>query len=196
MATRHPGAALNPVHQLDAGAESSDRQETAMAGQRWKNKPCQQCGKRKSPKQALDRYCATCDRLISKERARAAYGKYLERTYGITIDEYEAIKAAQGGVCFICRRANGRSRRLSTDHDHRLSGRESVRGCLCRPCNSLLGHLRDDPDAVARILVYLAEPPARVVLGIESGYGLRITKRVVRRGRRVRQPGTGTAGSS
>lgn len=160
-----------------------------MAGHRWENRPCSACGKRKGPRQKLAKYCATCQRKLNKERARIAHGHYLERTYGITIDEYDAIKAAQGGVCFVCRRATGASKRLAVDHDHRLQGREAVRGILCSPCNRLLGHLRDDPVIIARLGQYLAEPPARIVLGVESEHG--VQKRVVRRGRRVRQPGAG-----
>lgn len=157
-------------------------------GTRWQDKPCQRCGKRKGPNQALGKHCATCCRQLARERSRAAHDCYLRRTYGITAAEYDAIKAAQGGVCYICRRANGASRRLSVDHDHALRGRESVRGLLCRPCNDLLGHLRDDLEAAARIGQYLTVPPAWAVLWIESERGSGIQDRVVRRGRRVRQP--------
>ena len=159
---------------------------------RWQAEPCQRCGKRKGPRQAADRYCATCQRALKKQRARAAHGRYLERTYGITIDEYDAIKTAQGGVCYICRRATGPAKRLAVDHDHRLTGRAAVRGILCWSCNQLLGYLRDDTQAAARIAQYLATPPAWAVLGIDSKGGSGIKKRVVRGGRRVRQPRTGT----
>ena len=136
---------------------------------RWDGKPCQRCGRRKTPKRALARHCGPCDRLASKEAARRAHDLYLRRTYGITVEEYEAIIEIQGGVCLLCRRANGRTRRLSVDHDHRLgNGRQSVRGCLCRPCNNLLGHLRDDPEAFARAISYLTAPPAWQVIPRES----------------------------
>lgn len=184
MAAGQPGTAIDQVHQLDAAGKSADR---AMAAAR-QNKHCRRCGKRKGPRQATGKYCATCQRTLNRQRARAAHGRYLERTYGITIDEYDAIKTAQGGCCYICRRASGASKRLAVDHDHNLRGREAVRGILCSTCNRLLGHLRDDPGAVARITQYLAVPPARAVLGIESGHGDTIPQPVVRRGRRVRQP--------
>ena len=132
---------------------------------RWDGKPCQRCGKRKTPKRALARYCGPCDRLASKEAGRRAHDLYLRRTYGITVEEYEAIIAEQGGVCWICRRATGRTKRLSVDHDHAAgNGRQSVRGCLCTVCNRFLGHLRDDPEAFARAISYLVKPPAWKVI--------------------------------
>lgn len=95
----------------------------------------------------------------------AAHAAHIGATYGITIEEYAEILDRQAGVCAICQRATGATRRLSVDHDHVIgSGRGSVRGLLCRPCNSLLGHLRDDPAAFQRAIDYLTVPPARAVL--------------------------------
>lgn len=44
-----------------------------------------------------------------------------------------------------------------------------MRGLLCRRCNDLLGHVRDDTDTLYRALWYLANPPARGILW-ESDY--------------------------
>lgn len=132
---------------------------------RWLGKPCDRCGRKKSPSRRLDRYCTTCHRQISAAAARRAHDLYLRRTYGITAAEYDQIVQHQGGKCFICQRATGKTRRLSVDHDHRKgSGRQSVRGILCRPCNSLLGHFRDDPEIFARAINYLTSPPAHQVI--------------------------------
>lgn len=69
----------------------------------------------------------------------------------------------QGGACAICRRATGKTRRLAVDHDHQ-SGQ--VRGLLCKPCNRLLGHARDDVEFFERAGDYLSEPPA-VLAGVD-----------------------------
>jgi hypothetical protein len=82
--------------------------------------------------------------------------------YGLEPGQYQQIWYAQNGVCAVCRRATGRTRRLSVDHDHKTG---LVRGLLCRPCNDVLGHLRDDLEAVARLRLYLVAPPASA-LGI------------------------------
>jgi hypothetical protein len=102
--------------------------------------------------------CATHDRAAKKASKTRAHATRVEKVYGITPSEWGRLYDAQGRVCFICRRANGTTRRLSVDHDHRTG---LVRGLLCRPCNDLLGHLRDDPAAAYRIYAYLSNPPAR-----------------------------------
>lgn len=83
--------------------------------------------------------------------------------YGLTAEEYWLIYAAQGGVCYICRRANGARKRLSVDHDHKTG---FIRGLLCAPCNrDVIGHLRDDVEALQRAIDYLIYPPAFEVVG-------------------------------
>jgi hypothetical protein len=84
--------------------------------------------------------------------------------YSIDKDLYTQLYEFQGNLCAICKRANGKTRRLSVDHDHkccdsRTSCGECVRGLLCRPCNDILGHLRDSTEAVARLMGYLVCPP-------------------------------------
>jgi hypothetical protein len=83
--------------------------------------------------------------------------------YGLKDGQYEALYAAQGGVCAICRRAKGLTKKLAVDHDHKTG---YVRGLLCSPCNKLLGHLRDDPNLAAGIWAYLVKPPAHNVIGL------------------------------
>ena len=70
----------------------------------------------------------------------------------------------QGGLCAICRRASGKTRRLSVDHDHKTG---LVRGLVCRPCNDFLGWIMDDPEAGRRLYQYLTNPPAKM-LGITA----------------------------
>jgi hypothetical protein len=91
----------------------------------------------------------------------------LSRCYGITLEEYETMHAAQGGGCAACGKPPAGKHGLYVDHDHSccpgLKGcRNCVRGLLCAGCNSALGRLDDDPSKLVR---YLAEPPAVAVLG-------------------------------
>jgi hypothetical protein len=106
--------------------------------------------------------CATHWRKVCKERKARAHATRVEKVYGLQRGQYEQLYEAQGGRCYICQRATGKTRRLSVDHDHK-SG--YVRGLLCRPCNSLLGHIRDDTLVAKRIVYYLNYPPAFQVLG-------------------------------
>jgi len=78
---------------------------------------------------------------------------YLKRTYGITIEQYDAMLEAQGGKCAICGTQNCRTgKRLAVDHDH-ITG--EVRGVLCYRCNTALGKFRDDPQILAKAIDYL-----------------------------------------
>lgn len=98
---------------------------------------------------------------------RKSHRSYVEQTYGLGAGEYDRLYEYQGGKCAICRRATGKTKNLSVDHNHRhcdqCAGKNScgqgVRGLLCLRCNTLLGHLRDDLDAAQRIYEYLSKPP-------------------------------------
>lgn len=104
---------------------------------------------------------------IAKRKAAAekAWAYRIRKTYGITADEYNAIKEFQGGVCAMCRRAKGTTRRLSIDHDHRTG---EVRGLLCSVCNNILGHFRDDQELLRDAASYLRYPPAFQVIGVRK----------------------------
>lgn len=77
----------------------------------------------------------------------------LKKKYGISLEQYDAMLAKQGGVCAICGRPPGR-RRLAVDHCHKT---KRVRGLLCYKCNYGLGVFRDDPVRLAKASAYLTE---------------------------------------
>jgi len=94
--------------------------------------------------------------------------------YGVTPSEYRALYRAQGGRCYVCRKASGKARRLGVDHDH-LTG--EVRGLVCtgslnaNTCNRLIAIYTR--DALIRAAQMLSDPPpARAVLAaIREGDG-------------------------
>lgn len=103
---------------------------------------------------------SACKRAIEhyhKNKAKrldAIYAATLVRVYGITVQDYERMFTAQGGVCAMCLKPPkiGRFKRLHVDHDH-ATGR--VRGLLCRGCNGLIGWYEHHKDALHD---YLKEP--------------------------------------
>lgn len=106
--------------------------------------------------------CATCHRARKAALKAAAHARWVEKTYGITGEQYETLYRAQGGVCYLCKRATGKSKRLAVDHDHKTG---YVRGLLCGPCNSVLAQARDDVLYFHRAIAYLTAPPAQMTIG-------------------------------
>lgn len=107
--------------------------------------------------------CYSHHKAEEKRLKEASHARRVARTYGLKDGQYEELYAAQGGVCAICRRATGKVRKLAVDHDHKTG---YVRGLLCKPCNSVLAHFRDDINAAGRVFSYLLTPPAFNVIGL------------------------------
>lgn len=107
--------------------------------------------------------CATDHRAVVKARKAAAHDRMVVTTYqNMRPGDYQLLYVFQDGLCAGCRRARGTGRRrLAVDHNHETG---EVRGLLCSPCNQLVGHFRDDPQAFLRLAEYLVNPPARAVL--------------------------------
>lgn len=108
--------------------------------------------------------CHTHHRNKRKAKLAAGRDRRKQRTFGITVDEARRVQAFQGGgcICYPWTGYNGRTRSLSTDHNHRTG---LIRGELCKHCNDLLGRIRDDPNYFIAMLAYLTNPPAVQVLG-------------------------------
>jgi hypothetical protein len=93
------------------------------------------------------------------ERAR-----WLRTTFGLTLEQYDEILEAQGGVCAICGAPPG-EKNLGVDHDHaccpssRKTCGKCIRGLLCMNCNQELGFMekfRSNPLWVEKADAYLA----------------------------------------
>ena len=81
----------------------------------------------------------------------------LRRKYGITVAEYETLRAAQADLCLICDQPEatinrGIPQQLAVDHDHN-TGR--VRGLLCIRCNMMIGGAKHDPAILRSAIAYL-----------------------------------------
>lgn len=85
--------------------------------------------------------------------------KYLFRKFNITIEEYNELLQAQGGVCAICgreesvvRRSKSGKEMLAVDHCHDTG---KIRGLLCFKCNTAIGALGDTLEDLQRVIDYL-----------------------------------------
>jgi hypothetical protein len=84
-----------------------------------------------------ERYLATQRAYIESGRKGTANRKHhLKKKYGLTVDEYDAMLALQGGGCAICGRSPRDDISLHVDHCHDSN---AVRGILCFQCNNGLG---------------------------------------------------------
>ena len=91
------------------------------------------------------------------------------RKYNLTPVEWDAIFFAQGQRCANpgCRSKDPGNKHGTwhTDHDH-VSGK--VRGILCQPCNTMLGHAKDDPFRLLGGAKYLEERSGGPSAGSEA----------------------------
>lgn len=136
---------------------------------------CKVCGKRKNldcfEEEAWDaknknnqemRTCLKCRSLRERVSLPAPVdisileknGKYIEKTYGISLKEYERLYILQNGLCAICHNPETRNLNafLVVDHDHNTG---KVRGLLCGNCNSGLGFFKDSQENLNSAKQYL-----------------------------------------
>lgn len=137
----------------------------------WYRKNLEKCRKRNRDRAAARRIDPVKGAAIRQHDRDSARSVTLKRNYGLTPDEYERMRIAQGDLCAICgrhevalmstvRRDGTRARvrkNLSVDHDHSKGrGRHSVRGLLCQNCNWAISRIDAIPDWCDRALAYLA----------------------------------------
>lgn len=156
-----------------ASASQPGASHRSVSGQS-QGKRCKDCGDAVKPRPAPfpGPRCATHHRVIKKIRSAASHERMVTKTYGLLPGDYEILYQAQGGRCWLCQRATGKTKRLAVDHDHSCEAghpknvgcRLCVRALLCGPCNKLIGWYRDSPEAFERAAAYLRQPPARTFL--------------------------------
>jgi hypothetical protein len=115
---------------------------------------CDDCRRRHNLKRG--RTNKSRQRAKNPELARAVYRRWqLAKTYGLTVNQYEELLSAQGGVCATCLTNNPGSKDWHVDHDH-ATGR--VRGLLCANCNLTLGKVGDSVETLERMISYMKGP--------------------------------------
>ena len=99
---------------------------------------------------AMRAKCKPCNEHIK-------WKSFIQRTYGITAEDYYNMLADQDGKCSICESEEVNNSRISSgklfiDHCHDTG---KVRGLLCSKCNHAIGLLNDDVDLLQKAIVYL-----------------------------------------
>lgn len=137
-------------------------------------KECAWCGEIKARDQfsmlrasrdGLQQHCRKCQ---SKQRRF--------RLYGIDEDDFQAMLERQGGQCATCNRDFTEDLVPHIDHDHRCCPDKSrtcgkcTRKLLCKPCNTALGQIQDNPATAMALATYLLEFQDVLVMA-EMGIG-------------------------
>ena len=91
-----------------------------------------------------------------KEAGALSMRKTRLKTFGLSIEQYDAMLISQGGLCAICGSVPSDARSLAVDHDHDTG---LVRGLLCTACNVYLGRIGDSPKVLQTAIKYLTEVP-------------------------------------
>lgn len=95
--------------------------------------------------------CANDPEYKERKRVRAL-ANALNRKYGITIEQRDAMLIEQGGRCRICKTDSPGKNGWNVDH---IKGTKRVRGILCWPCNLLLGNAKDNAETLDAAAEYI-----------------------------------------
>lgn len=167
---------------LRRGRPRRPRQHPVLDGLEKKQKRCRTCGEWKPltsefwPRDAnqpdgFQGWCKDCKQTRQRAEYAANPEKYREAQlvakFGMTNEDFERMRLAQGGGCAICGGLDSRSKldpnspakhlsiaKLHVDHDYVTN---EVRGLLCGPCNRGIGMFLDDADLLEKAIAYLRQ---------------------------------------
>lgn len=127
-----------------------------MKATQYNGKPCRRCGG--TLRRKTNGGCVPCHNAAVSARQRTPAVKqrhqelHLQRTFGLSLTDYDVLVTAQGGGCAICFGPPDYFGRFHVDHDHATG---EIRGLLCQRCNRGLGHFRDNPDLLIEAAEYI-----------------------------------------
>lgn len=114
--------------------------------------------------------CRPCSLEVKKAeypaRRHEHRDRQLRRKFGLTLTDWEALLASQGGVCAGCGTDTPGGRgSFHVDHDRaccpgKTSCGKCIRGLLCSACNVGVGLLGDDPERLRRLADYIEKARA------------------------------------
>ena len=137
-------------------------------------------------KDGLSSHCKSCHAVSSAAYRKTTRGKAKHRGYakvhrattkgrlsqrnghykysygkGMSIEKYDEMFSAQGGLCAICGnpetrvvKSTGRVRELDVDHNHETG---QIRELLCHCCNVAIGLLKHDKVRLSKAVTYLVK---------------------------------------
>jgi hypothetical protein len=111
-----------------------------------------------SGRQYYSSRCRPCHNLYKHTNANTPKNRKSEKLkarYKLRYDRWQEIRKQQNFACMICGVTEETlGRKLDVDHCHAT---DVVRGVLCNPCNTLLGHARDSIATLENAAKYLKD---------------------------------------
>jgi Recombination endonuclease VII len=98
----------------------------------------------------------------NKEKRRSRQIKYKLEKYGLTQEKFDQELIRQNFSCYGCLKPLTKDT-ARLDHDHRT---KLFRGLLCNNCNWTLGHAKDTPMLLRRLMSYLDRDRRKVMIYI------------------------------
>jgi hypothetical protein len=94
-------------------------------------------------------YQANKDAILKYKR-----NHHFMKKYGITVEEFDALRIKQKFCCALCNRHEVDTPRkcLCVDHNHDTG---KIRELLCESCNQALGLFYDNPNVLEKAAKYL-----------------------------------------
>ena len=130
------------------------------------HRECLQCGTtfEVSKYNSAQKYCGpNCRAAAWRDNNRETFnarhkGYNLKANYGITVEDRDAMYAAQEGKCKVCNIGmtfdNDSKTKVCVDHCHTTG---EVHGLLCARCNKAAGLLGENPEITAKLTAYLLD---------------------------------------
>jgi DNA gyrase inhibitor GyrI len=131
-------------------------------------KVCNSCNQEKNVSEFYQFYNKWTDKNYNSSRCKPCHLQYkidnpnnsknkksekLKLRYGITYDDWELMREKENFSCMICGITEEEiGKKLDVDHCHSTG---KVRGILCNPCNTTLGHAKDNIDILKAAIQYL-----------------------------------------
>lgn len=149
---RKRGVTIDSPDDVQAYAIANHVRKIADAGGQTTYVPSRPCKHGHFLRWVSSNNCVQCDADARKRHAQSQRQRRIEKTYGLTPSQHQAMFDAQEGRCAICNRSHSDRFQMHLDHCHSSS---RVRGLLCQQCNQGLGLFYDDASILLRAMEYL-----------------------------------------
>jgi hypothetical protein len=149
---RYPSEVKRGIRRCCSQACATRRFHRTRKDKGYQKRNCATCTTAFQPTGSSHIYCELCSAARKKSSTLASSLK----EFGLTIKDYETLLKKQRGKCAICKGHSGRKgSRFAVDHDHKTG---KVRGLLCLQCNTKLGWVETNNNAVLKYLATSKSP--------------------------------------